>query len=161
MQNPESELTPAEVRRRLERALEKLLVTDRYLLENDLSERCIASRLAMHLQMEFQDHCVDVEYNRVGDVPKRLALPDDCANYRDAVGRAIVVPDVVVHRRGPDGPNLLVLELKKASNPERFGCDRARVAALRRHMGYSCGALVACETGQGQSGLRIEEWLSE
>ena len=32
-------------------------------------------------------------------------------------GEALAVPDVIVHRRGQDGPNVLVLELKKTSNP--------------------------------------------
>ena len=50
-----------EVRERLERALRQLLEGDLYLLENDLSERCIAARLAMYLREEFEQHDVDVE----------------------------------------------------------------------------------------------------
>ena len=43
-----------------------------------------------------------------------------------------MVPDVIVHRRGHDGPNILVLELKKTTNPERRGTrDRERVRAFR------------------------------
>ena len=57
-----------------------LAENDQYLLENDLGERCIASRLAMYLQQEFPEYSVDVEYNRDGVVPKRLQLPEDCAN---------------------------------------------------------------------------------
>jgi hypothetical protein len=57
----------------LERALRRLLEDDRHLLENDLSERCIAARLAMYLHEGFPEHDVDVEYNRVGDIAKRFA----------------------------------------------------------------------------------------
>lgn len=40
-----------------------------YLLHNDLSERCICARFAMHLtnalkDTNYQDYIVDVEYNR-------------------------------------------------------------------------------------------------
>jgi hypothetical protein len=106
----------SEVRRKLEDALRRLAADDRHLLENDLSERCIASRLAMYLQPDFRDWAVDVEYNRDGDTPKRLGLPKECANYVNQAGEALVVPDVIVHRRGPAGPNMLVLELKKTTN---------------------------------------------
>ena len=50
-----------EVRERLEAALVRLAETDLYLLEYDLSERCIAGRLAMYLQDVFPDHTVDIE----------------------------------------------------------------------------------------------------
>jgi hypothetical protein len=94
------------------------------LLENDLSERCIASRLAMYLQAEFLDYSVDVEYNRHGYIPKKLGLPDECANYWDELGRAFVVPDIIVHRRGSDGPNILVFEVKKTTNRNSRACDQ-------------------------------------
>jgi hypothetical protein len=42
-----------EVRKRLQAALDLALEYDLYLLEHDLSERCIASRLAMYLQNIF------------------------------------------------------------------------------------------------------------
>lgn len=67
-----------DVQARLERARQKLEDSDAHLLENDLSERCIASRLAMYLQPEFPDHHVDVEYNRLGNRVKRLHLPLAC-----------------------------------------------------------------------------------
>jgi len=50
--------------------------------------------------------------SRDADTPKRLDLQEDCANYRDEHGESLVVPDVIVHRRGPEGPNILVLEVK-------------------------------------------------
>lgn len=99
-----------EVRERLERALRRLLEADRHLLENDLSERCMAARLAMYLRDEFDEHDVDVEYNRAGDVAKRLrGLPDECYRRRNRqIEAPVAVPDVIVHHRGMDGPNLLV-----------------------------------------------------
>ncbi len=149
-----------EVGRRVDVALENVYRDDRYLLENDLSERCIASRIAMYLQTLFPDYHVDVEYNRVGMSPKRLNLPEICANYRNADGSALVVPDVIVHQRGERGPNLLVLELKKTSNPLGVDCDRQRILAFRKQLGYDYGAIIECETRRGhEAGIRIVDWL--
>lgn len=88
------------------------------------------------LQNEFPEFNVDVEYNRDGEPPKRLGLPPDCANFNEE-GEALVVPDVIVHRRGHDGPNILVLELKKTTNREPRNCDRERVRALRAQLGLN------------------------
>lgn len=149
-----------EVEERLEQAIQSFLEQDRYLLENDLSERCIAARVAYHLQVSFPEFSVDVEYNRYGDIPKRLNLPDDCANSLDDDGRALVVPDIIVHRRGPAGPNLLGVEIKKVGDRRGRGCDRERIRALRERFGYTYGALLECETRGGhQLGVLVLEWL--
>jgi hypothetical protein len=149
-----------EVKKRLHNALQELAKSDRHLLEYDLSERCIASRLAMYLQKAFPEYSVDVEYNRAGASPKRLGLLDECANYRNNNGEALAVPDVIVHRRGPDGPHVLVLELKKTTNRDSRQCDRERVRAFREQLGYRYGALIECETRQGyEPRITISEWL--
>lgn len=155
-------MTEAEIREKLERSAQKLVAIDAHLLENDLSERCIASRLAMYLQQEFPELCVDVEYNRIGAHPKVMRLPEECANYMSHNGEPLVVPDVIVHRRGPDGPNILVLELKKTTNTNRNAraCDHMRVRAFREQLGYAHAALVECETRGGRAPeVHIVEWL--
>lgn len=149
-----------EIRSKLEEALEELALNDRHLLENNLSERCIASRLALHLQSRFPAYSVDVEYNRAGDTPKKLKLPMECANYQDERGEALVVPDIIVHRRGADGPNVLVLELKKTTNPNSHNSDFLRVQAFRNQLGYCHGALIECETRpRYEPGIRIFYWF--
>lgn len=149
-----------ELLERLNNALQQVAEHDRSLLELDLSERCIAARLAFYLQTEIAGYVVDVEYNRDGATPKRLHLPEECANFRNPDGEALVVPDVIVHRRGNAGPNILVLELKKTTNPELRDCDRARVRALRAQLGYGFGALIECETRPDhEPSIRITEWF--
>lgn len=151
-----------DVEARLDRALRTLRGADLYLLQNDLSERCIASRLAMYLQREFPEHHVDVEYNRAGEIKKRVPLSPDCARRRNRDGEALAVPDVIVHQRGEDGPNVLVLELKKTSNPAGWNCDRERVSAFREHLGYEFGALIECETRANHDvGVTIAEWYGD
>ena len=149
-----------EVKAKLHAATQALLASDAHLLEHDLSERCIASRLAMYLQQKFQDLSVDVEYNRIGARPKTMELPEECANYRSNNGEPLVVPDVIVHKRGPDGPNLLVLELKKTTNRDPRDCDHMRIRAFRNQLNYSFATLVECETRTGKApGIEIVEWL--
>lgn len=149
-----------EAEQRVRDALTEFEATDRYLLENNLSERCIAARLAFHLQRMFPEYHVDVEYNRAGDTPKRLKVPEECANALDDEGRALVVPDVIVHRRGPDGPNLIGLELKKTTDPRGPDCDRERIRALTIGLSYVYGALLECETRPHQEHcIRVVEWL--
>jgi len=150
------------VRARLDAALERLVELDAYLFENNLLERCIAARLAMYLQHEFPDHHVDVEYNRDADIPKRMGLPEECANDIDEHGRSLVVPDVIVHRRGPQGPNILVLEVKKTTNPAPLHCDQRRIRAFREQYGYEFAALIMCETREGRAAAaQIVEFLPE
>jgi hypothetical protein len=148
------------VQDRVARALRSLLKSDSYLLEKNLSERCLTSRFAMHLQREFPKHVVDVEYNRDGLSPKRFRLPDACANYCEGE-EPLVVPDVIVHRRGRAGPNLLAIEVKKSTNREPRACDQARLAAFRNQLGYIYGALVELETRAHHSPrARVAEWQS-
>jgi hypothetical protein len=142
------------------RAIDSFQAVDRHLLDHDLTERCIASRLAFHLQYQFPAYCVDVEYNRKGADAKRLAIPEECANAFDHLGRALVVPDIIVHRRGPDGPNLLGLELKKIDDPRGPGCDRQRIRALKEQLQYEFGAFVECETRlERGTFIRVAEWV--
>lgn len=72
-----------EVERRIREALDTFMRDDDYLLVHNLSERCIASRLALHLQGSFTGYKVDVEYNRAGDLAKRDE--NDCAGFPRAV----------------------------------------------------------------------------
>lgn len=149
-----------EIKKRVVERLKELEEKDSELLTNDLSERCIASRLAMYLQTVFPEYSVDVEYNRKGRVPKTLNLPEECANYRNGKGEVLVVPDIIVHRRGEEGPNILVLELKKTTNPDSRHCDSMRIRAFREQLGYTSAALIECETRPGRKpSAVITEWL--
>lgn len=151
----------AEVRERLGDALQEAVETDRHLFENNVGERTIAARLAMYLQKRFPEHAVDADYNRDGGDPKRLiGLPEKCARYRNEDGRSLAIPDVIVHERGREGPNLLVLELKKTTNRDQGDCDRLRLRAFLDQYGYHYGALILCETRDGHDpAIAILEWL--
>ena len=132
-----------EVKRYLERAIARVNHADRHLLVVDASERCIAARLAMYLREYFVDYDVDVEYNRHGDGDNVKRLPCDLDKRTQCPA---VLPDVIVHRRGDDDSNLLVIEMKKAPNQSGMDSDRQRLKAFREEFGYKLGALVVCRT---------------
>ncbi len=88
------------------------------LLHVDASERSISHKLAEHLQRQFPQFHVDCEYNRHGDGVKRLNFYDTertCPNDTEA---RTVFPDIIVHERGRDRKNLLVIEIKKSTNTD-------------------------------------------
>lgn len=101
-----------------------------YLLENDLSERCICARFAGYLERQLRENGVreyvaDVEYNRgmdgVDRSPKRI--------YDE-----LIVVDLIVHKRGhdPEGGfrNLICVEMKKSTNPRGCRSDEARLRKM-------------------------------
>jgi len=61
---------------------------------------------------------------------------------------------------GPEGPNILVLEVKKTSNPVPRDCDRARIHAFLAQYKYEFAALIECETrpGRGPTAGVVSGW---
>jgi hypothetical protein len=101
----------------------------------DVNERAATHRIALHLEREVRalspetlgadpvEIFVDCEYNRQGTDAKRLtglaiglrrlARRGRRSRVMDTRGTT-VFPDIIVHRRGREGPNLLVVEVKRS-----------------------------------------------
>lgn len=83
------------------------------LLDEEVSERCLCGALMHELnkQLEKNDcnnYYADIEFNRNKKRIKQLPNDDGFINN--------ILPDIIVHSRGKETPdNLLVLELKKSS----------------------------------------------
>lgn len=73
----------------------------------DIHEVALAHRLAYHLENSgcFPDHIVDLEYNRRGAGIKK-----------DKYGSRFR-PDIVIHVRGNNCSNLIMIEAKKSNRP--------------------------------------------
>jgi hypothetical protein len=137
-------------------ALRLLLRDDGFLLEANVAERAIAARLAAYLMPHFPNHQVDVEYNRHGLVPKMVGLPANCRGG----GEKLIFPDVIVHQRGHDNENLLVIQIKKETNHEPRDCDRAVIEAMKREFQYRRGLLMDLPAGPGATGREASlEWV--
>jgi len=121
---------------------------EKYLLNKDLSERCIVSKFAMHLDSilkeyyeEYTDYQVDVEYNRnykEGHYVSKMN-PDNEKN---------IVVDLIVHRRGED-KNLICMEFKKKSNRRSIDSDIKRLKMMTNNNGiyrYMAGFMMIIDS---------------
>ena len=109
----------------LDSALDELYKKDQYLLEHDVHEWTIVFRFGHYLQNlmdatgEFQDFNLDFEYNRNGRQLKRIP-----SNPRNSV-----FPDLIIHRRGSNQYNPLIMEFKLPWNTDTR-CDYKKIAAV-------------------------------
>ena len=127
-------------------ALQELLVRDAELLIRNVNERTITARLADHLRSRFPEWDVDSEYNRDGDEVKK-------ANGE------ILVPDVIIHRRGTSD-NLLVIEVKKSNTAEADEKDLKKLDAFKSsHLHYRHALFVKFIVGPGAPGVERVQWV--
>lgn len=144
---PPSIPSVAEVRGLLLASIGRFLESDDvYLLHIGGSERSVAHRLAVHLEVAFEGWSVDCEYNRVGNLQKLLSPPPETIYWADDEAKT-VFPDIVVHWRGRKGPNILVVEMKKAGQ-RGAGFDREKLQAFTgKPLSYLVGAFLEFSTG--------------
>jgi len=143
----------AEVETMVNAALADFHAREQYLLDNDLNERTISHRLAIHLQYRFHEWDVDCEYNRHLDATKILDLPRDGISWDDTQGKT-VFPDIIVHKRGL-GPNLLVIEMKKSGPSANF--DYQKLTAYKSQIGYTYACFLRVRIGPGGR-VEAPEW---
>ncbi len=126
-------------------ALQALLREDGTLLVRDVNEKAITARLADHVRHRCSDWDVDAEYNRDGQHVKKA-------------NGDIVIPDVIVHRRGTP-ENLLVIEVKKSNTAEPDQNDLEKLAAFRNsHLAYRHALFVKLTVGP-EPGIERCEWV--
>lgn len=102
--------TSDDIRSGIMSALYELYRRDKALLSINANERSITHRFAVYIEKQFPDWNVDCEYNRDGEVPKEISLSEKTS--------CKVLPDIIVHKRGRAGPNLIVIEAKKNENSD-------------------------------------------
>ncbi len=100
------------------------------LLDVNANERSMTHKLAEALQEVFPDMDVDCEYNRHGGLAKKIIACRDEAIGPDDLDAKTVYPDIVVHKRGTDEDNLLVIEVKKSSGRRCSGWDAEKLRAF-------------------------------
>lgn len=113
------------------------LLEDKDLAYANPSEQAIVGRLAVLLEGKFPGWSVNVEWNRRGDVAKRLNYP---LHEEYPAREAAIRPDLIVHRVGKR-ENLLVVEAKKAANND-FEGDIWKLKGMTDHAGaygYAAG----------------------
>lgn len=100
----------------------------------------------MLMDPKFPGYDVDIEYNRrgLGLEPKDIEMPDE--NGVLTTGR--VFPDIIVHQRGHNFRNLLVIEVKKSTNTFGDASDHAKLQLLCRQLRYQNGLFLRLSTGR-------------
>lgn len=131
------------------KAADALLHHDAYLLKYDLNERSITHHLAIHVMREFPGWDMDCGYNRNHDLKKQLRLPPRDDIHADDLNATTVFPDVIIHHRGT-GDNLVVIEVKKSSNPEGDEWDLRKSEAFVVELGYCLGVFSRFQTGTAE-----------
>ncbi len=146
------------VRTRLKAAVERLIERDSYLLRQRVHERSISHKLGCYLQEQFPGWDVDCEYSRDRHLLKHLALPPR-RGASDEVEDRRVLPDVIVHRRGDNARNLLVVEVKTAwSRDTEDDWDRKKLRAYkdRQELGYRYGYFLKFHAGTGTGATELD-----
>jgi hypothetical protein len=108
-------------------ALTEFYGRETYLFANDLGERTLTHRLAVHLEKQFAGWEVDCDYDRLGE--RTLRLPQGTIVSTDDHLAKSIYPDIVVHQRKIPN-NLLAIELRKASNHQPPEHDQHKLRAL-------------------------------
>ena len=138
-------------------ALREFFRKDKNLLCLKANERSITHKLAEHLQRQFKYLEVDCEYNRRRNRTKKLPdAPETTQTIRPK--QKPVYPDIVVHQRGFDDNNQLVIEVKK-SNRGNASRDKDKLREFTKPGGdykYRLGLFLKFGVGD-QSGLKHAE----
>ncbi|KTA75239.1 MULTISPECIES: hypothetical protein [Aeromonas] len=126
-------------------SLRQFIARDRYLLEVNANERSLTHRIGMYLQAQFEYYDVDCEFNRDGHDPKELYIGTEDTDVFDD-NAMTVYPDVIVHRRGSNDDNLLVIEFKKSSSRVGSGKDMTKLHAYKTDLHYRYALFVELGT---------------
>lgn len=141
----------AEVERWLEAAICLFYRKDKYLLEVDASKRSITHRLGLHLQGLFKGWDVDCEYNRHWQNTKSLSRNESTSGKK----KGSVFPDIIVHKRGSEGSNLLVVEAKKTHNIRDKEQDLRKLRLYKKELKYQYAAFLEVDTRKGYQAIKI------
>ena len=119
---------------------------EKLIIQNYINERTIVHKLAEYLQNEFPYLNVDVEYNRNLEfgkekpkyayiideeyknlIPKLSELHNHYDCFREHVKQITTYPDIIVHERGTNNHNILIIEVKKNNNNSDWALDEAKL----------------------------------
>ena len=138
-------------------AIDALCSRDMHLLDADASERSLTHQLAIHLARHFPDHHVDCEYNRDGFSVKKLKLTARRVNA-DSLDAVTVFPDIIVHVRGCQDRNLLVVEMKKPSSLVNHDYDIQKLRAFKNELNYTFAVHLVLGYGKDGKFIRQTNW---
>lgn len=140
----EDDIDQAKLRELLTAAIEGLYKDDPWLIANGLREEAlvfrIAHRLANMVERPGRNIHVDLEYNRQND---HNEPSDPKRNHQDE----LVTPDLIVHTRGSNTANLLVVEAKRhIPRGEELEKQLQKLSVYADRLGYTHQVLLVLDT---------------
>lgn len=128
----------------IQKSLDDLYANDKYLIEHRVAERDIVHRFAHYFENHMcgtviSEYNVDCEYNRNGYEIKQ-------------VNGSYIYPDFIVHKRGSNEDNLLVIEFKTWWNPNN-DADINKIKYLMHpllvfHYKYGCSITIGLNNAE-------------
>lgn len=116
-------------------------------IDHGCCERTISFRIALYLQKYIPNYNVDCEYNRMENAPKSL-------------GKKLVYPDIIVHKRNTKN-NISWIEVKKtASRKNKINKDRNKlcnVTSKNSELKYKYGFLIVIADTLENSTIEVYE----
>ena len=169
------EITREEIKKIVCECVQQILIHDITLLKNDVSERAITHKLAEYIQRRITFLNVDCEYNRNvtkgKDEPKKVFMLQqeiqDLLKSDQKVEDLLEVstyPDIIVHQRGVNENNLLIIEVKKKNSKINFKHDYSKLEAFTENTElnsyhYEYGVFILFDTGNEKPGKPELKWF--
>ena len=135
-----------DIKNQIESALRKFGETDRKLLEYSIDEYAYPHHIAKYLEVYFSKfgYDVDCDYNKVGKTGEVKKGENTSPNSNMRTKPKGLRPDIIVHKRGNEVENnLLVIEIKKdEARQSRKNKDREKLrdfTSMSRQLRYKYG----------------------
>jgi hypothetical protein len=152
-------MTQEKIRKILEEARSRFLENEPYLLTSTVNERSLTHKFAEYLQcIVGSKWSVDCEYNRYGSDSKIIVGLQDIIGKRVSTKETktkTVYPDIIIHQRGPKGPNLLVIEAKKDATDEERRGDWEKLNRIKEEYNYSFATFINFLTKESDIEIEI------
>ncbi len=144
-----------ELKRLVTQALDKLYQKDFELIKKSVGERSIAFRLGVIMEClkndntDFKGYDLDTEYNKNKDEFKKTPSKPNGA-----------MPDLILHKRGNNWNNLLIIEVKRPKKYSGRTSDRQKLKDFTNKKGvyrYGLGIFIILGTTRGK--VKLEYYL--
>lgn len=139
----------------IDKIINVLIEEQHYLLRNNANERSITHHLAIIINRYFKEYDIDCEYNRLDDKIKSITIPNETTSWKDTDAKS-VFPDIIVHRRGSQDENKLVIEVKKSSNTSSRKKDKNKLQAYKNELGYEFAVFILIGVDDNYGKYEIE-----
>ncbi len=130
--------------------IDLLYENDSYLLWGNVHERTIAAQFACYLRRLLPGFDVDAEYNR-----ELVAEKENKKNANQKkIKESLVIPDIIIHKRGENERNCMVLEIKVGNSTKPDKKDEQKLRAIKEKFNYRYAVFLRLSN----TGVICKEW---